>query len=285
MALDQNLLTEFVKQFNQLVKGVPNILKNESLAILFSLMTIDIAFLYIMLLIKEDAHYKHLLRKIPTYSAFVFLILTYSSIVTNIASSFAMAGIKASNNNTSINELTNPSKIANKGIEMTVPVINNYISSNIGSILLDAAIANMPIVAAGLDITGVKKASSNTLFILLAMLIASLIIIICFFILAMQLFVYQIEFAIVAAIGIILIPFGVFKHTEFIFEKAKNGIINFGIKYMFLATLAGACIKFANTLTIPDNPTWQQLFYVVLAAWCIAYLAINIPKEVDRAFA
>lgn len=290
MALDQNTLTEFVTQFNAHVKGVPKLLTNDAMALFSSLAIIDLTFVYIYLLINEDTNQllTMLFKKILIYGAFVFMIMSYGTIVTQISSSFAKAGIKAGgetvNVSQQLNELTNPSKIANKGIEITMPVLNNYISSNIGSIIIDGIVANLPVVAAALNVTGIQKITNNSAFILVAMLLASVIIIACFFILAMQLFVYQVEFAIVAALGIILIPFGVFNHTSFIFDKIKHSIINFGIKYMLIATLAGVAIKFMDTLKIPENPTWQQLFYVVLAASSIAYLAVNIPKEVDNSF-
>lgn len=52
---------------------------------------------------------------------------------------------------------------------------------------------------------------------------------------ALQITLCRIEFGLIATLGLILVPFGVFKHTAFIAEKLFAALISFGIKLMVLS--------------------------------------------------
>ena len=58
--------------------------------------------------------------------------------------------------------------------------------------------------------------------------------ILAFFMLAIQVFITYLEFYLVAALSLILVPFGVFKHTAFIAERAFGSVVSFGVKLMVL---------------------------------------------------
>ena len=57
---------------------------------------------------------------------------------------------------------------------------------------------------------------------------------VAFFMLAIQVFITYLEFYLVAALSLVLVPFGVFKHTAFIAERAFGSVVSFGVKLMVL---------------------------------------------------
>jgi type IV secretion system protein TrbL len=95
--------------------------------------------------------------------------------------------------------------------------------------------------------------------------------------LAIQIFVTYLEFYLVAALSLILVPFGVFKHTAFIAERAFGSVVSFGVKLMVLSFIIAAAHPVLAQITLPAQPTWQQAYMVLLASLAIAFLAWHAP--------
>ena len=249
------------------------------------LITIDLALVYIISLIRGKTEgIKPLLYKIPAYGAYIFLVQQYQVILNSICASFIKAGITAGGGGVSTADFTNPSLIITKGFDLIGPVLDNYIAHNDSfKWLLVEALGELvsPAITQVAGMLGVAPKMSVVMSLLL-IVISSLLIMACFFVIGMQLFVIQVEFALVAALGIILIPFGVWDKTSFIFDKIKTGIVNFGIKLMLMATLTATCITLLKNLTLPAEPTWQNMLYLLLGSAAMAYLAVIMPKEVDQ---
>jgi type IV secretion system protein TrbL len=105
-----------------------------------------------------------------------------------------------------------------------------------------------------------------------------LMLIFCFFMIAINIFVVYVEFAIFASVALILVPFGVWEKTEFIFDKVKNGVINFGIKYMTLAFVVSISFNIIKQWQLPPDPTFQQALYVLLGMLAVTYLCWHAPS-------
>ena len=101
--------------------------------------------------------------------------------------------------------------------------------------------------------------------------------ILAFFMLAIQVFITYLEFYLVAGLSLILIPFGVFKHTAFMAERALGSVISFGVKLMVLAFIIAAAGPVLSAIALPAAPTMQQAYMVLLAALAIAFLAWHAP--------
>jgi type IV secretion system protein TrbL len=101
--------------------------------------------------------------------------------------------------------------------------------------------------------------------------------ILAFFMLAIQVFVTYLEFYLVAALSLVLVPFGVFKHTAFIAERAFGSVVSFGVKLMVLSFIIAATQPVLAQITLPAEPTWQQAYMVLLASMAIAFLAWHAP--------
>ena len=104
-----------------------------------------------------------------------------------------------------------------------------------------------------------------------------LIIMLCFFIIGIQIFITYLEFYIVAALALILIPFGVNKHTAFLGEKAIGAVLSFGIKLMVLAFIASIAIPLVKQWSLPVDPSNKQIFCLLLGSLAITFLAWHAP--------
>ena len=65
------------------------------------------------------------------------------------------------------------------------------------------------------------------------------LVLLAFFVLAIQLFVTLIEFKLSTLAGFVLIPFGLFGKSAFMAERVLGNVISSGIKVMVLAVIIG----------------------------------------------
>jgi P-type conjugative transfer protein TrbL len=103
---------------------------------------------------------------------------------------------------------------------------------------------------------------------ILILLVAWLIVVIGFFMMAIQLFVSLIEFKLTTLAGFVLVPFGLFGRTAFLAEKLLGNVVSFGIKVMVLAVIIGiGSIIFGQFTTgFHDPPTISDALTLILAA-------------------
>ena len=253
MALpDQNILTSLLIDFKGKIGPASANIFPYAQKILKILVTIDLTLAYIMSLIKdEDAGVKLLLQNVIKYGAFVYILSSYTTIVNSIIATFQFVGLTAAGGGISASDFTNPSLMCTKGLELTADLITN--------------------VGAGQTILNP--------FTALLVLLAAIAIIFAFFVIGLEIFIVNVEFSIVAALGLILIPFGVWDKTSFIFDKIKEGIINFGIKYMMLAFVVSVSSSIVSGWTaVAANSTWQQAMYMAFGACTLAYLCHHAPS-------
>ena len=71
------------------------------------------------------------------------------------------------------------------------------------------------------------------------LLFAWVMVLLAFFILAIQLFVTLIEFKLTTLAGFVLIPFGLFGKTAFLAERVLGNVVSSGVKVLVLAVIVG----------------------------------------------
>lgn len=265
---DQEILTTLTKEFLNVVKmGSRNILPDAK-SLLYLLITIDLAWAAICWSLSEAANLKHeeFVKKIVFYGAFIFMVTEYQTIVNAIMESFLKVGLKAGGNTLTITDITNPSTISKMGMDIVAPMFDNL---NVGGSVVNGLLSGLSGAEGGGILQPLLKAA--------VLGILGFLIILCYFFIGIQIFITYLEFMIIAAIGLILIPFGAWGPTNFIFDKIKNSIINLGIKFMVLAFVASISIYVAREWTIPADPTWQQVMYILLGSAAIAFLNWHVP--------
>ena len=101
------------------------------------------------------------------------------------------------------------------------------------------------------------------------LLFAWVMVLLAFFILAIQLFVTLIEFKLTTLAGFVLIPFGLFGKTAFMAERVLGNVISSGIKVLVLSVIVGIGSTLFSQFTAGfggNQPPIDDAMAIVLAA-------------------
>ena len=252
MTPSSGILTSLLNDFqNIFIAGLGNI-KMDALWLLGALITLDFL-LAVLLNLDNPDQLKMMIEKVLKYGFFIYIVTNYSQLANVILKSFSKIGIKAGGYGISLNKIADPSAIAEYGMHVAQPIFNHAASYHGWNALFNIGdIINCNIV--GYLIVG------------------------CFFFMGIQFFLTYLEFYCIGCLALILIPFGVNKHTAFIGEKAIAAVFSFGIKLMVLSFIASAAIPLVSRWVIPSNPSLQVMFHILLGSLAIAFLAWSAPN-------
>ena len=156
-----------------------------------------------------------LIHKTLYVGAFAFILGNYNNLASIIYNSFAGLGLLAGGNTISAAQFLQPGRLAQVGIDAGKPILDSI---------------------SGL--MGFTSFFDNFIQIVI-LLIAWLIVVIGFFIMAIQLFVGLIEFKLTTLAGFVLVPFGLFGRTAFLAEKVLGNVFSSGVKVLVLAVIVG----------------------------------------------
>lgn len=251
MTPDVGILTTLLNTFSDSFTNGLGLINGDARWLLAALMAIDLI-LAILLNLSDGDHMKTLITKILKYGFFIWIVIDYRQLVNVVLESFEMIGLKAGGGGLTTAMLSDPSNIASYGIWVTEPIFRFI--DNLG--LIDA-LQNLPkIMFTGF--TGIA-------------------ILLCYFIIGIQIFITYLEFYVIATLALILLPFGVNKHTAFLGEKAIGAVLSFGIKLMVLSFIASVAIPLVKSWSVPVDPTYEQIFCLFLGSLAIAFLAWHAP--------
>ena len=196
------------------------------------------------------------LKKILYVGAFAFILNRFSSLADIIFRSFAQAGLTAGGGTLTAADLLKPGHLAGTGFTAAWP-------------LLDQASKLM----------GFTSFFDNFLTIAV-LLFAWIIVIVAFFVLAVQLFVTILEFKLTTLAGFILVPFALWNRTGFLAERVLGNVVSSGIKVMVLAVIVGIGSNYFDQFTTALNgqqPDIGQAMSLVLASLALFGLGIFGP--------
>ncbi|HBW7855281.1 P-type conjugative transfer protein TrbL [Klebsiella grimontii] len=192
-----------------------------------------------------------LLRKVLYVGAFAYIINNFNWLAGIVFRSFAGLGLTATGSTLSMDNFLKPGRLAKTGIDAGAPILEQ-----IGDM------AGFPEVFVNLDP-------------IVVMFLAWLVVILCFFVLAVQLFITLIEFKLTTLAGFVLIPFALWNKTSFLAEKVLGNVVSSGIKVLVLAVIVGiGSDLFAEFQVHPDEPSIDHALVVMLAS--LALLALGI---------
>jgi type IV secretion system protein TrbL len=196
-----------------------------------------------------------LIKKTLYIGAFAFIIGNYNNLAQVIYNSFAGLGIEAGGNTLSAAQLLQPGKIAEVGID-----------------------AGKPLLTAISGMMGFTSVFANLAQIII-LLLAWLIVVIGFFVMAIQLFVSLIEFKLTTLAGFVLVPFALFGRTAFLAERVLGNVVSSGIKILVLAVIVGIGSTIFNQFTSGSSnpPTISDALTLILAALSLLGLTIFGP--------
>lgn len=204
----------------------------------------------------DDDIMARLVKKTLFVGVFAYLISNWNNLAQIVFDSFAGLGLKGSGTSFTAKDLMRPGKVAQTGLDAGGPLLDSIS-----------------------DLMGYWSFFEN--FIQIAcLLFAWALVLLAFFILAIQLFVTLIEFKLTVLAGFVLIPFGLFGKTAFMAERVLGNVVSSGIKVLVLAVIIGIGSTLFDQFTQgfgDQTPSIDDAMAIVLAALSLLGLGIFGP--------
>ncbi|HBP5915805.1 TPA: P-type conjugative transfer protein TrbL [Pseudomonas aeruginosa] len=253
---DVTIIDRFLDTFSRYIDSGFGLLQGEVAFLTATLIVIDmtIAGLYWAMSHAtgqgEDVIAK-LLRKVLYVGAFAYIIGNFNWLASIVFRSFAGLGITATGSAITMENFLQPGRLAKTGIDAAAPILEQV-----------GDMAGFPEVFVNVDAIAV-------------MFLAWLVVVLCFFVLAIQLFITLIEFKLTTLAGFVLVPFALWNKTSFLAEKVLGNVVSSGIKVLVLAVIVGiGSGLFAEFQVHPDEPSIDHALVIMLAS--LALLALGI---------
>lgn len=192
------------------------------------------------------------LKKILYVGAFAFIISNFQRLGDIVYRSFAGLGVTAGGGGLSADELLKPGALASVGFK-----------------------AAHPMIKAIEDMLGFPEVFGNLLTVLI-LLVAWLLVVLAFFILAIQLFICVIEFKLTTLAGFVLVPFALWNKTSFLAERVLGNVISSGLKVMVLAVIVGIGTNFFDSFIAAGAGTPDTASAMTLVLGALTLLGLGI---------
>lgn len=205
----------------------------------------------------EDNILGRFIRKILYVGVFALILNSFPTLSDIIFRSFAQAGLTAGGGTMAADDLLKPGRLAGTGFSAAWP-------------LLDQAS----------EMVGFVSFFDNFLTIMI-LLLAWAVVIVTFFLLAVQMFVCILEFKLTSLAGFVLVPFALWNRTSFLAERVLGNVVSSGVKVMVLAVIIGIGSNFFQEFTGAlqgQEPDIGQAMSLVLAALSLFGLGIFGPS-------
>ena len=251
------VIDNFLGTFTQYIDSGFGLLGGEVAFIATTLIVIDVTLAALFWSWSaDDDIIARLVKKTLFVGVFAYLIGNWSNLAKIVFDSFAGLGLKASGTGFTAQDLMRPGKVAQTGLDAARPLLDS-ISNLMGWV---AFFENFIQIA--------------------CLLFAWALVILAFFILAIQLFVTLIEFKLSTLAGFVLFPFGLFGKTAFMAERVLGNVISSGIKVLVLAVIVGIGSTLFSQFTQGfggQTPSIDDAMAIVLAALSLVGLGIFGP--------
>lgn len=253
------MLTDSLKAFLAVFESGYGRIHGEALMVLRYLALIDIGLAAIFwLLAREDNIFAALAAKVLTYGFWIWLVGAWVWLAPLVMTGLVQIGLQAGGSTITVAEFTNPSRLARLGVLATEPIwahIRNY--------------GWNPLYLVDCIISGVL----------------GFLILLAFVWLAIEMYVFLLAFYLWATLASFLVVFGVFRATSWIADGCFSTLLAHGIKAMVLALIASATIPVLILLKLPNDPTWPQMFALLIAVGSIVALSWYGPRTAVAMFA
>ena len=196
-----------------------------------------------------------LIKKVLYVGAFAFILGNFDTLADIIYRSFSSLGITAGGGKLSADDLMHPGKIAGTGFT-----------------------AGWPLLSAAGGMMGFPAFFGHFLDIAV-LLISWLLVVLAFFILAVQLFITILEFKLTSLAGFVLVPFALWNKTSFLAERVLGNVISSGVKVMVLAIIIGIGTNVFDQMTniVGRNPGAREALTLLMGALTLLGLGIFGP--------
>ncbi len=252
---DLSVIDRSLDTFSRYIDSGFGLLQPEIAYLSTTLVAIDITLAGLFWAVGGEEVLPRLVRKILYVGAFAFIIGNWNYLAGVIFKSFAGLGLKASAASIGADQLLQPGRLAQVGVQAAQPMLDEI-----------GKLAGFTSVFTNIDT-------------IVVLFIAWIIVIVSFFVLAVQLFVSVLEFKLTTLAGFVLVPFALWGKTTFLAEKVLGNVISSGIKILVLAVIvgigSGLFTQFQSAAG--TTPTISQALAVVLGAISLLGLGIFGP--------
>ena len=255
-APDLNVVDRLLAAFGAYIDSGFGLVKPKIGALANVLIALDITLAALWWLLEGDDNVLgRLIKKVLYIGAFAFILNNFQVLSQAVFRSFADLGVTAGGGGISADDLMKPGKIAGVGWDAAHPLIEK--SS---------------------ELVGFPEIFVNGLTILL-LLVCWLLIILSFFVIAIQLFVAILEFKATSLAGFALVPFAFWNKSSFLAERVLGNVISSGVKMMVLAMVVGIGANFFDgfVAALGPDPDLADAVTLVLSALTLAALSIFCP--------
>jgi type IV secretion system protein TrbL len=256
---DVTVIDRFLDTFSRYIDSGFGLLQGEVAFLTATLIVIDMTLAGLFWAMShatgqgEDVIAK-LIRKVLYVGAFAYIIGNFNWLAGIVFRSFAGLGLTASGSTLSMGRFLQPGWLAKTGLDAAAPILQQ-----IGDL------AGFPEVFVHLDM-------------IVVLFFAWLVVIVSFFVLAVQLFITLIEFKLTTLAGFVLVPFALWNKTAFLAEKVLGNVVSSGIKVLVLAVIVGiGSGLFAEFQVQPVEPSIDHAVVVMLASLTLLALGIFGP--------
>lgn len=210
----------FLDQFLSVIDAGFGLIQGDVAYVLNALIVISITLAGAQWALAQEAPMASFFRKVLFVGLFAFLINNWNALATAINQSGAMLGLRAGGGGLTLPDLHNPGRIAGIGTEL---------------------FGRTAALGEGLNIL-------TDFFAMVTILIAALMVMIGFFVLALQLFVALIAFKLGSLAAFVALPWGVFSGTAWVAERPLGWVVGSAIRLFVLALIATVSITFVDGL-------------------------------------
>ena len=254
--IDLNIVDRFLDTFIRYIDGGFGLLGPDVAFLTTVLIGIDVTLAALWWAMDGDQDILgRLIKKTLYVGAFAFIIGNFPHLADIIYRSFSGLGVTAAGGGISPDQMMRPGAIAGEGFSAAWPLLRKA-----GTLM------------------GFPEFFGNFL-VIAVLLICWLLVLLAFFVLALQLFVTIIEFKLTTLAGFVLVPFALWNKTSFLAERVLGNVISSGVKVMVLAVVVGIGANFFDQFSAlaGDDPGVKEAVTLLIGALALFGLGIFGP--------
>lgn len=253
---DLSVIDQFLAVFSQYIDSGFGLLHGEIAYLSATLIVIDMTLAGLFWAMGGEEVLAKLIRKTLYVGAFAYIIGNFNTLAGIVFRSFVGLGLLATGSSLSIGNFLQPGRLAAIGVQAGQPILQQV----------------------GTMSNGITAVFSNIDMIVI-LLLAWVVVVISFFILAVQLFVTLIEFKLTTLAGFVLVPFALWNKTAFLAEKVLGNVVSSGIKVLVLAVIVGIGSTIFGQFQTPAgaDPSLNHALAIMLASLTMLGLGIFGP--------
>ena len=219
------------------------------------LILIELILFGIYLAVEGGDAISSLFKKVLVIGAFQLFVSNYVTLVDALRDSFVGIGLAGQGSGAlSLAQFLDPSALISYGLTVVYPIWERHSSTyGLGAVLWG-------------DVLGILSILSTVLILL------------AFIWIGMQIFLISVEFYVVTTLAVVMIPFGLFKPTAFLADRAFGSIFAICIKLMVLAFVASVSLPIVQGLAFSsDNPNFNETLTMLIGIGAVALVMAKAP--------